>query len=150
MVTGTDEQATPIMVAADEECISPGELVDRNSAVIRDDRRRLGLSYDLFTRTTTPNHHRVVRDVFRTHSLRHHLTAAGPETQDTDFTWAGFVRRNNDERVARWGNFVNQTPGCRPRGARRAPGRNRSAGWRSRAGTRGTRGAAGTHAAGTA
>ena len=31
------------------------------------------------------------------------LTAAGPETQDTDFTWAEFIRRNNDELVATWG-----------------------------------------------
>src|SRR5262249_17954055 len=37
------------------------------------------------------------------------LTAAGPETQDTDFTWAEFVRRNNDELVANWGNLVNRT-----------------------------------------
>jgi len=66
MVSGTDEHGTPIMVAADREGVSPRELVDRNSAVIRDDLRRLGLSYDLFTRTTTENHHRVVRDVFRT------------------------------------------------------------------------------------
>ncbi len=66
MVSGTDEHGTPIMVAADREGLSPRELVDRNSAVIREDLRRLGLSYDLFTRTTTANHHRVVRDVFRT------------------------------------------------------------------------------------
>ena len=66
MVSGTDEHGTPIMVAADREGVSPRELVDRYSAVIRDDLRRLGLSYDLFTRTTTTNHHEVVRDVFRT------------------------------------------------------------------------------------
>jgi len=66
MVSGTDEHGTPIMVAADREGISPRELADRNSAVIRDDLRRLGLAYDLFTRTTTETHHRVVRDVFRT------------------------------------------------------------------------------------
>ena len=66
MVSGTDEHGTPIMVAADTEGVSPRELVDRNSAVIRDDLRRLGLAYDLFTRTTTKTHHRVVRDVFRT------------------------------------------------------------------------------------
>ena len=35
--------------------------------------------------------------------------SAGPETQDTDFTWAEFVRRNNDELVATWGNLVNRT-----------------------------------------
>ena len=66
MVSGTDEHGTPIMVAADREGVSPRELADRYSAVIREDLRRLGLSYDLFTRTTTENHHRVVRDVFRT------------------------------------------------------------------------------------
>ena len=41
--------------------------------------------------------------------LRYFLTAAGPETQDTDFTWSEFVRRNNDELVANWGNLVNRT-----------------------------------------
>ena len=41
--------------------------------------------------------------------LRYFLTIAGPETQDTDFTWAEFVRRNNDELVATWGNLVNRT-----------------------------------------
>jgi methionyl-tRNA synthetase len=66
MVSGTDEHGTPIMVAADAEGVAPRELVDRNNEVIREDLRRLGLSYDLFTRTTTANHHRVVRDVFRT------------------------------------------------------------------------------------
>lgn len=41
--------------------------------------------------------------------LRYFLTAAGPETQDTDFTWAEFVRRNNDELLATWGNLANRT-----------------------------------------
>ena len=66
MVSGTDEHGTPIMVAADREGVSPRELADRMSAVIRQDLRALGLSYDLFTRTTTKNHHRVTQDLFRT------------------------------------------------------------------------------------
>jgi methionyl-tRNA synthetase len=66
MVSGTDEHGTPVMVAADQAGVSPRELADRNNEVIRDDLRRLGLSYDLFTRTTTRNHHEVTRDVFRT------------------------------------------------------------------------------------
>jgi methionyl-tRNA synthetase len=41
-------------------------------------------------------------------SLRYYLSAAGPETNDTDFTWSEFVRRNNDELVAAWGNLVNR------------------------------------------
>jgi methionyl-tRNA synthetase len=66
MVSGTDEHGTPVMVAADNEGISPRALADRFNRVIREDLRRLGLSYDLFTRTTTRNHNRVVQDVFRT------------------------------------------------------------------------------------
>jgi methionyl-tRNA synthetase len=66
MVSGTDEHGTPVMVAAEQEGLSSRELADRYNEVIRDDLRRLGLSYDIFTRTTTQNHYRVVRDVFRT------------------------------------------------------------------------------------
>jgi methionyl-tRNA synthetase len=42
-------------------------------------------------------------------ALRYYLTAGGPETQDSDFTWDEFVRRNNDELLANWGNLVNRT-----------------------------------------
>jgi methionyl-tRNA synthetase len=42
-------------------------------------------------------------------ALRYYLAVAGPENQDTDFTWAEFVRRNNDELLAGWGNLVNRT-----------------------------------------
>jgi methionyl-tRNA synthetase len=66
MVSGTDEHGTPIMVAADQEGRSYRETADLYSGVIREDLRDLGLTYDLFTRTTTKNHHHVVRDLFRT------------------------------------------------------------------------------------
>jgi len=66
MVSGTDEHGTPAMVAADREGLSPREAVDRYSRAIRDDLRKLGLSYDLFTRTTTRNHYRVVQDMSKT------------------------------------------------------------------------------------
>jgi methionyl-tRNA synthetase len=42
-------------------------------------------------------------------ALRYYLAVAGPENQDTDFTWSEFVRRNNEELVATWGNLVNRT-----------------------------------------
>jgi methionyl-tRNA synthetase len=66
MVSGTDEHGTPVMVAADKEGRSPRETADRYNERIREDLRNLGLSYDLFTRTTTKNHERVTRDIFRT------------------------------------------------------------------------------------
>ena len=42
-------------------------------------------------------------------ALRYYVAVAGPENQDTDFTWSEFVRRNNDELVATWGNLVNRS-----------------------------------------
>ncbi|WP_024794553.1 methionine--tRNA ligase [Tomitella biformata] len=66
MVSGTDEHGTPILVQADAEGVSPMELADRYNRVIVDDLQGLGLSYDLFTRTTTRNHFAVVQELFRT------------------------------------------------------------------------------------
>jgi methionyl-tRNA synthetase len=41
-------------------------------------------------------------------ALRFYLTAVMPEARDTEWEWADFVRRNNDELVATWGNLVNR------------------------------------------
>jgi len=40
--------------------------------------------------------------------LRYYLTIISPEGQDTDFTWNGFLHRNNDELVAVWGNLAHR------------------------------------------
>jgi len=64
MVSGTDEHGTPILVEADSEGITARELADRNNRLIVEDLVALGLSYDLFTRTTTRNHYQVVQDMF--------------------------------------------------------------------------------------
>lgn len=64
MVSGTDEHGTPILVAAEQEGVGPQELADVNNRIIVEDLVRLGLSYDLFTRTTTKNHEQVVMDLF--------------------------------------------------------------------------------------
>jgi methionyl-tRNA synthetase len=66
MVSGTDEHGTPVMVAADREGRSFGEIADYYNRSFREDFRRLGLSYDLFSRTTTRNHELVTQDLFRT------------------------------------------------------------------------------------
>jgi len=65
MVSGTDEHGTPILVQADKEKLSPRELADRYNRVIAEDLRALGLSYDLFTRTSTRNHYAVVQELFK-------------------------------------------------------------------------------------
>jgi methionyl-tRNA synthetase len=47
-------------------------------------------------------------DHFAPDPLRYYVAAVMPETRDTDFSWADFVRRNNDELVATWGNLCNR------------------------------------------
>src|SRR5208282_4091013 len=64
MVSGTDEHGTPIQVQADAEGVSARELADRYNRVIVDDLTSLGMTYDLFTRTTTRNHYAVVQEMF--------------------------------------------------------------------------------------
>ena len=65
MVSGTDEHGTPILVEADKEGVSAQELANRYNRVIANDLCDLGLSYDLFTRTTTGNHEKVVQELFK-------------------------------------------------------------------------------------
>ncbi len=65
MVSGTDDHGTPITTEADREGITPAEIVKRYHGVIVDDLKNLGLTYDLFTQTSTANHHRVVQEIFR-------------------------------------------------------------------------------------
>jgi methionyl-tRNA synthetase len=53
-----------------------------------------------------------VRDFLREFgpdSLRYFIAVAGPENQDSDFTWDEFVRRNNYELANEWGNLVNRS-----------------------------------------
>ena len=65
MVSGTDEHGTPILVEADKEGVSAQELANRYNRVIAKDLCDLGLSYDLFTRTTTGKHEQVVQELFK-------------------------------------------------------------------------------------
>jgi len=64
MASGTDEHGTPITYEADKRGVPPREFVDGNNALIVEDLVRLGMTYDIFTRTTTANHYRVTQDLF--------------------------------------------------------------------------------------
>jgi methionyl-tRNA synthetase len=66
MVSGTDEHGTPILVEAEKEGVTPRELADRYNRLIAEDLVALGLTYDLFTRTTTVNHYTVAQELFST------------------------------------------------------------------------------------
>ncbi len=64
MVSGTDEYGTPNMVAAEKKGVPTQDFVDQTSAIIRSDFIGLGMTYDWFTRTTSPNHIETAQGFF--------------------------------------------------------------------------------------
>ena len=64
MVSGSDVHGTPITVLADREGVEPQAIVDRYHAEFLTDWEKLGISWDLYTSTGTPNHYEVTQDVF--------------------------------------------------------------------------------------
>ncbi|MDR0488058.1 MAG: methionine--tRNA ligase [Propionibacteriaceae bacterium] len=65
MVSGSDEHGTAIQVQADKEGLTPQATADKYHRIISEELQQLGLTYDLFTRTTTRNHTTVVQELFR-------------------------------------------------------------------------------------
>ena len=65
MVSGSDSHGTPITIRADQEGISPLEVLERYHAQFLESWQRLGITFDLFTNTHTENHQAVVHDIFR-------------------------------------------------------------------------------------
>ncbi|MCL1923476.1 MAG: methionine--tRNA ligase [Propionibacteriaceae bacterium] len=65
MVSGSDEHGTAIQVQADREGLTPQQTADKYHSIICEELQQLGLTYDLFTRTTTNNHCEVVQELFR-------------------------------------------------------------------------------------
>ncbi|MCS7463401.1 methionine--tRNA ligase [Paenibacillus doosanensis] len=63
-VSGSDCHGTPISVRADQEGVEPGVIADRYHDEFVQCFRKLGFSYDLYTRTDDPFHHRVVQELF--------------------------------------------------------------------------------------
>src|SRR5215207_5872263 len=64
MVSGSDSHGTPITVEADKRGINARELFTQYHNRFLEQKKGLGISYDLFTHTDTENHHRVAQDIF--------------------------------------------------------------------------------------
>ncbi|HHB90023.1 MAG TPA: methionine--tRNA ligase [Anaerolineae bacterium] len=67
MVSGSDTHGTPVMLRAQEEGVTPRELVDYYHARFVESFRQLGLSFDLFTHTDTQNHWDTTHELFLNH-----------------------------------------------------------------------------------
>ena len=64
MVSGSDVHGTPITVRADAEGVTPSEIVERYHSEFCRQWEMLGISWDLYTTTGTPNHAAVTQDMF--------------------------------------------------------------------------------------
>ncbi len=63
-IGGSDEHGVPITVTADNEKITPQAVVDRYHAMNKRSFERLGVSFDQYSRTSLPVHHRMAQEFF--------------------------------------------------------------------------------------
>jgi len=64
-VCATDEHGTPITIRAENESISPKEIVDRYHKTIYEDLKQMGCSLDKFGRTTSQTHYTLTQEFFK-------------------------------------------------------------------------------------
>ena len=66
MIGGSDEHGVPITIRARKEGVSPQDIVDRYHALIRDSFKEFGISFDIYSRTTSEIHTKTASEFFRT------------------------------------------------------------------------------------
>jgi methionyl-tRNA synthetase len=64
-ISGTDEHGVAITIKAMQEGVSPREIVDKYYPVIRDSFGQMGISFDIFSRTSKPIHHETAAAFFK-------------------------------------------------------------------------------------
>lgn len=65
-VGGSDEHGVPITIRAMKEGVTPQQIVDKYHAIIKDSLAKMGISYDIYSRTSSPVHHKTASDFFKT------------------------------------------------------------------------------------
>ncbi|MDR1859886.1 MAG: methionine--tRNA ligase [Bacteroidales bacterium] len=65
-IGGSDEHGVPITIRAEKEGVTPQDVVDKYHHIIKESFRRFGISFDIYSRTTAPEHHRTASEFFRT------------------------------------------------------------------------------------
>ncbi len=63
-VSGSDEHGVPITIRAMKENVSPKEIVDKYHAIIKDSFEQMGISFDIYSRTSNEVHHKTAQDFF--------------------------------------------------------------------------------------
>ncbi len=65
-VCGSDEHGVPITIKARKEGVTPQDVVDKYNAIIKKSFEGLGISFDIYSRTTSPTHYKTASEFFRT------------------------------------------------------------------------------------
>ena len=63
-VCGSDEHGVPITIRAMKENITPQQVVDKYHKIIKDSFEEMGISFDIYSRTSNPVHHKTASDFF--------------------------------------------------------------------------------------
>ncbi|MCX8482963.1 MAG: class I tRNA ligase family protein, partial [Crocinitomicaceae bacterium] len=64
-ICGSDEHGVPITLRAKKEGVTPQDVVDRYNKIIGDSFRDLGISFDIYSRTSNKTHHDLAQDFFK-------------------------------------------------------------------------------------
>ncbi len=65
MIGGSDEHGVPITIKARNEGVTPQDIVDRYHTIIKDSMEGLGISFDIYSRTTSDIHKKTASEFFR-------------------------------------------------------------------------------------
>ncbi len=64
MIGGSDEHGVPVTIKAMKEGVTPQDIVDRYHKIIKDSFAEFGISFDVYSRTTSPTHRKLASDFF--------------------------------------------------------------------------------------
>ena len=64
-IGGSDEHGVPITIKARKEGVTPQDIVDRYHTLIKDSFKEFGISFDVYSRTSSKTHHGVASDFFK-------------------------------------------------------------------------------------
>lgn len=64
-IGGSDEHGVPITIRARKEGVTPQDVVDRYHSLIKKSFEEFGISFDIYSRTTSETHHKLASDFFK-------------------------------------------------------------------------------------
>jgi len=66
LIGGSDEHGVPITIKAQKEGITPQDVVDKYHNIIKDSFEKFGISFDVYSRTSSKTHHETASEFFKT------------------------------------------------------------------------------------